>query len=124
MSSSSSSPIRVGVIGVGNWAIRGHLPILRLLPDYEIVAVQSRRRDAAERAARLFDIPHILDTAEELANHPEIDLVLVLTTAPQHETGIRAALTAGKHVYSEWPLTTDTLLSPDSGRQVSTEEAA
>ena len=24
----SSSPIRVGLIGVGNWALRGHLPIL------------------------------------------------------------------------------------------------
>ena len=59
----------------------------------------------------MFDIPHVLDSAEAVANHPEVDLVLVLTTAPQHEAGIRAALAAGKHVYSEWPLTTDTVPS-------------
>ena len=106
--SASSSPIRVGLIGVGNWALRGHLPVLKLLPEYRITAVQSRRREVAEQAARLFDIPHVLDSAEEVAAHPEVDLVLVLTTAPQHEAGIRAALAAGKHVYSEWPLTTDT----------------
>jgi len=107
----ASSPIRVGLIGAGNWALRGHLPILQLLPDYKITAVQSRRREVAERAARLFEIPCVLDSAEQVAAHPEVDLVLVLTTAPQHEAGIAAALAAGKHVYSEWPLTTDTATS-------------
>ena len=113
MSVSTVSPIRVGLIGVGNWAMRGHLPILKLLPDYRITAVQARRRDVAEQAARRFDVPYVLDTAEEVANHPEVDLVLVLTTAPQHEAGIRAALAAGKHVYSEWPLTTGTATSTE-----------
>ncbi len=121
MSASFPSSIRVGLIGVGNWAIRGHLPILQLLPDYHIVAVQSRRREAAENAARLFGIPYVLDTAEEVANHPEVDLVLVLTTAPQHEAGIRAALAAGKHVYSEWPLTTHTATSAELMRLAETK---
>lgn len=31
--------------------------------------------------------------------------MLVLTAAPQHEAGVRAAFVAGKDVYSEWPLT-------------------
>jgi len=34
-----------------------------------------------------------------------VDQVLVLTTSQQHEEGIRAAITAGKDVYCEWPLT-------------------
>jgi len=92
--SASSSPIRGGLIGVGNWALRGHLPVLQLLPEYRITAVQSRRRDVAEQAARPFDIPHVLDSAEAVATHEEVDLVpvLVLTTAPQHEAGIYIAL--------------------------------
>ena len=36
---------------------------------------------------------------------PLVDQVLVLTTSQQHEEGIRAAITAGKDVYCEWPLT-------------------
>src|SRR5579871_4004634 len=111
MDISKSKQIRVGLIGVGNWAIRGHLPVLNLLPDYKVTVVQSRRREVAEEAARLFHVPHVVDSAEEVADHAEVDLVLVLTTAPQHEAGIRAALKAGKHVYSEWPLTTDTATS-------------
>jgi predicted dehydrogenase len=111
--SSSMRPIRVGLIGAGNWAHRGHLPVLTLLPEYEIVAIQSRRREVAETAATRFKIPHVLDAAEQVARHPDVDLAIVLTTAPQHEVGVRAALEAGKDVYSEWPLSTSTALSKD-----------
>lgn len=100
--------IRVGIVGVGNWAKYGHIPSLQLLPGYEVVAVQSRRREAAEEAAGRFGIPNVVDTVEELVNHPEVDMVAVLTTAPQHEAGIRAAVAAGKDVYSEWPFTIST----------------
>jgi len=109
--SSGMRPIRVGLIGVGNWAHHGHLPVLTLLPEYEIAAIQSRRREVAETAATRFKIPHVIETAEQVARHPDVDLAIVLTTAPQHEAGVRAALAAGKDVYSEWPLSTSTALS-------------
>ena len=35
--------IRVGLVGVGGWGRYGHIPALRLLPEYEIIAVASRR---------------------------------------------------------------------------------
>jgi predicted dehydrogenase len=109
--SSGVRPIRVGLIGAGNWALRGHLPALSLLPEYEIVAIQSRRREAAEGAATRFNIPHVLETAEQVAGHPDVDLAIVLTTAPQHADGVRAALAAGKDVCAEWPLSASTALS-------------
>jgi hypothetical protein len=31
--------IRLGLIGVGNWALFAHFRVLRLLPEYEIVAI-------------------------------------------------------------------------------------
>jgi predicted dehydrogenase len=101
------STIRVGLIGIGNWAAYGHIPMLQAQTDYEVTAVYGRRRDHVEAIAVKFGIPHVLDTAEAVAKHPEVDLVLVLTTAPQHAEGVRAALAAAKHVYSEWPLTTN-----------------
>lgn len=100
------SKIRVGLIGVGNWAAYGHIPAIQSQGDYEVTAVYGRRRDHTVAIAEKFGVPHVLDTPEAVAQHPEVDLVLVLTTAPQHAEGVLAAVAAGKHVYSEWPLTT------------------
>ncbi|MGF6779193.1 Gfo/Idh/MocA family protein [Paraburkholderia sp. GAS334] len=109
--SGGTRPIRVGIIGAGNWAHYGHLRVLTLLPEFEITAIQSRRREVAEAAATRFNISHVLETVEQVAGHPDVDLVVVLTPAPQHEAGVSAALAAGKDVYAEWPLSTSTALS-------------
>jgi predicted dehydrogenase len=55
--SNSAAKIRVGIVGVGNLARYGHIPALRLLPEYEIVAVSSRREETASTIAREFFIP-------------------------------------------------------------------
>ena len=36
--------IRLGLIGVGNWALFAHVRVLRLLPEYEIVTIYSQRK--------------------------------------------------------------------------------
>ena len=104
--------IRVGFVRAGNWARYGHLPVLRLLPQFQVTAVQARRRPAAESAAAEFGVARVADTVEELVGALDVDLVAVLSTAPQHAEAIHAAVAVGKHVYSEWPLT----VSPDSAR--------
>ena len=48
---SEQQPIRVGLVGVGNWATYGHIPALRLLPQYQIVAVCSRSMEKARTTA-------------------------------------------------------------------------
>jgi len=107
------SKIRVGLIGVGNWAEYGHLPALKLLPDYELTAVHSRDIAKATQLAQRHGIPRALDSVEALVNHPEVDLVVVLNTAPQHEATVRAAIAAGKDVYCEWPLTPSKAVSQE-----------
>lgn len=101
-------PIRVGIIGVGNWARHGHLRVLDLLPHYHLQAVYSERRERAEAAAADYSISQVADSVDALVNNPEVDLVVVLNTAPQHEKTVRTAIAAGKDVYCEWPLTTTT----------------
>jgi predicted dehydrogenase len=103
--------IRVGIVGVGNWAEYGHIPALTLLPQYEITAVFSRSQEKADAVAARHGIPHALNSLQALVTHPEVDLVLVLNPAPSHEEAIRAAIAAGKDVYSEWPLTPTTAAS-------------
>lgn len=108
-----TSQIRVGMVGIGNWARYGHIPVLNLLPEYKLSTIYSRRRDEAEAAVAEYGFTYVANTLDELVNHPEVDLVVVLTTAPQHEEGIRAAIAARKDVYSEWPLTPSTASSEE-----------
>lgn len=110
---STATPIRVGIIGAGTWAEYGHIPALKLLPQYRITTVFSRSAEKAARVAASHGIAHAVTSLGELVNHPEVDLVLVLNQAPQHEAGIRAAIAAGKDVYCEWPLTTSTAVSAE-----------
>jgi predicted dehydrogenase len=108
-----SGKIRVGVIGLGHWSEYGHLPSLKLLPDYELTAVYSRSQEKAASLVERHGFKYAAASLQELVSHPEVDLVLVLTPAFQHEEGIRAAIAAGKDVYCEWPLTPSTALSSE-----------
>jgi len=111
ITSSSRRPIRVGLVGFGNWAKHGHVRVLDLLPGYELSAIYSQRASAAADGAQQYGFRHVVDSLDALVNHPEVDLVVVLTTAPQHEEAVRAAIAAGKDVYCEWPLTLNVTLA-------------
>jgi predicted dehydrogenase len=37
---------------------------------------------------------HAVGSIDELVRHPDVDIVLVLTTGPQHEEAVRAAIAA------------------------------
>jgi hypothetical protein len=67
-------PIRVGIVGLGNWAKYGHIPVLNLLPHYKLSTIYSQRRDAAESAVAEYGLTCVANTLDELVNHPEVDL--------------------------------------------------
>jgi predicted dehydrogenase len=113
--------ICVGIIGVGGWAKYGHLPALQTLDRIEVVAVSSRTIEKAEQLAAEHDIAHAFDDYEQLVAHPDVDLVVVPAPAPEHAKLVKAAVAAGKDVYSEWPLTTNTA---DSEELLALAEAA
>jgi predicted dehydrogenase len=104
----SEQKVRVGIVGVGNWAKYGHIPALRLLPGYEITAVSSRRLETGQDIAKTFGIAKAYADYQELVRDPELDMVIVLPPAPQHASVVKAVIAAGKDVYAEWPLTTTT----------------
>lgn len=100
-------PLRVGIIGAGlngAWGGRAHIPALKALPEFMVTAVGTSRQESAEASADHFGIQHAFSDPLELALHPEVDLVTVSVRVPEHDRLIRAALEAGKHVYSEFPL--------------------
>jgi predicted dehydrogenase len=104
--------IRVGIVGASakrGFASLAHVPALKALPDYELVAVCTSRQDTADAAARHYGVPLAFGDPHALARHPEVDVVTVSVKASDHFTPVMAAIEAGKHVYCEWPLgrTTD-----------------
>jgi predicted dehydrogenase len=99
--------MRVGIIGASpdrGWATRAHVPALKALPEFDLVAVSTSRAASARRAAEVFDVPHSFTSAEELVNLPEVELVVVTVKVEAHAELVRAAFAAGKDVYCEWPL--------------------
>src|SRR5438067_3656036 len=103
----TSSKIRVGIVGASasrGFASIAHIPALQALPEFEISAVCTTRQESAGAAARQFGARLAFSDAEQLARHPEIDLVTVSVKVPDHFRPVMAAIEAGKHVYCEWPL--------------------
>lgn len=99
--------IGVGIVGVTpgrSWATMSHIPALRALPEYEIVAVANSNQASSQAAAAALDIPHAYASAAELAQDSAVDLVAVTVKVPFHKQLVDAALDARKMVYCEWPL--------------------
>ena len=71
----------------------------------DVVAVGSRRADAAAAFAAEFDIPHAHGSYEDLVADPDVDIVYISTPHPLHAENAILALEAGKHVLVEKPFT-------------------
>ncbi|MGH7047477.1 MAG: Gfo/Idh/MocA family protein [Stellaceae bacterium] len=108
----NKAKIRVGIVGVSpdrGFASIAHIPALQALPEFEITAVCTTRQESAEAAARHYGVRLAFANAEQLARHPEVDLVVVSVKVPDHYPPVMAAIEAGKHVYCEWPLGRNTV---------------
>jgi predicted dehydrogenase len=95
--------MRVGIIGCGNISDI-YVRNAQLFKDIEIVACSDIFPPAAERLARQYSLPEM--KVEALLAADEIEIILNLTLPAGHAEVSRAAIAAGKHVYSEKPLAT------------------
>src|SRR4051794_14636609 len=106
-----SDRLRIGIIGASpgrGWASRTHLPAVAASSEVELVAVATTRIDSAAEAAKRFGASSAYADPLELIGDPQVEAVTVAVKVPDHFTLVRAALEAGKHVYSEWPLGANT----------------
>jgi predicted dehydrogenase len=95
--------MNVGIVGCG--VISRHYAEHASAFDFELTACSDIDRSYADALAAEHRIEAL--PLEELLGHPGIDVVLNLTPPSAHTEVTRAALTAGKHVYSEKPLAPD-----------------
>jgi predicted dehydrogenase len=100
--------LRVGLVGAnasgGSWSSVAHIPAMRAVRELELAAVCTRRPESAEAAAKAFNIERHYHDVTKLVDDPTIDIVAVIVKVPGHFDAVSAALSAGKHVYCEWPL--------------------
>ena len=101
----SKDLVRCGVIGAGWWATAQHIPALKKHPKAELIAVQRRQQERADKVAQDFDIPHAFTTAEKLIALDDLDAVIISSTPNVHYSQTKAALERGLHVLIEKPMT-------------------
>ncbi len=96
--------IKIAIIGIGDISGIYLKNITSLFKEIEIIGVCDLVREKAEKAKEDYNIPKIYDTMHDVFKDPEVDIVLNLTRPYEHFDVTKAALEAGKHVYSEKPL--------------------
>ncbi len=92
--------LNLGIIGCG--CISG-IYLTNLTTKYEnlnVYAVADLIKERVDHASEKYNVPHIM-TAEEMFEDENIDVILNITTPPDHYWLSKKALEAGKHVYSE-----------------------
>jgi predicted dehydrogenase len=92
----------VGVIGCGNISA-AYLKLAPLFKNIEIRAVADIDMGAAKSRAAEFGVK--AQTVKDLLKNPDVAIVVNLTVPAAHFKVSKQILTAGKHVYSEKPLT-------------------
>jgi predicted dehydrogenase len=105
--SRSEAPVRVGVIGAGNYARLMLLPRLKEMRDVRLVGVATARGVSADDAAKRFGFAFAATDPRAILDDPGIDLVVIATRHDSHAALAAAALAAGKHVFVEKPLATN-----------------
>jgi predicted dehydrogenase len=99
------SPFGIGVIGCGNISNQ-YLKNLSSFPDVAVLICADLDAGRARAQAAAYGVPEWGSPADALA-HPGVRLIVNLTVPAAHAEITRAAIAAGRHVWSEKPLTLD-----------------
>jgi predicted dehydrogenase len=99
------SPFGIGVIGCGNISNQ-YLKNLSAFPDVAVLICADIDAGRAEAQAAAYGVPS-WGSPQDAFGHPDVQLIVNLTVPAAHAEVIGAAIAAGKHVWSEKPLTLD-----------------
>ena len=92
-----------------------HLKALKKIDDVEVVSVNSRMDESGKAFAAEWGIPHASTHLEECLDRPGVDAVILTTPSSLHAGQTLLALSKGKHVQVEIPMS---LNLPDAQRMV------
>lgn len=94
--------VRVGLIGYGYAGKTFHAPLIRSVPGLKLTVVGSSKPDIVQA-----DIPgvSVSSAMEDVATHPEVDLLVIASPNESHFPLAAMALRSGKHVVVDKPFT-------------------
>ena len=98
-------PLGIGVIGCGNISNQ-YLRHLTAFPDLAVLICADLDGGRAKAQAAAYGVPEWGSPQDALA-HPGVQLIVNLTIPAAHAEVTAAAIAAGRHVWSEKPLTLD-----------------
>jgi predicted dehydrogenase len=102
MNRSNSNPIKIGIIGYGNWSAKIHVPYLLSRQDAEVVGIydiaKERLLNTNIKSSNNFTDPNLF------YNSNKLDAVLISTPHYLHYSQIKSALEQNCHVLVDKPL--------------------
>lgn len=106
----NSKTIRLGVIGLHNhyhiYPMAGF--VAAGLDGLQIVGVYDERAALAEEFAKLYNIPNVHASSEELLSRSDLDAVLIMSFTASHHSDVLAAVRHGKHILLDKPISINT----------------
>jgi predicted dehydrogenase len=103
-SPNAATPVRWGVLGAANIAVRQVIPATQQSPMCSVLAIASRDIAKARVAAESLDIPRAYGSYEELINDPDIEAIYNPLPNHLHVPWTIRAAESGKHVLCEKPI--------------------
>jgi predicted dehydrogenase len=96
--------VRVAIIGAGWIAQVAHIPVWKKLDNVELVAVCDTVKTRAKALAEKYKIPQYFTRDEDVFKQENIEAVDICVPTNMHEQLAIDALSAGKHVLVEKPM--------------------
>ena len=93
---------RIGVVGAGSLGFH-HVRILREMPEFRLVGFVDSHTPRAEQVSAELEVPAYADLTTLL---DDVDALTIAVPTPAHFAVARTALSRGKHVLIEKPITT------------------
>ncbi len=100
----NSAPIRIGLIGAGNYTISTLIPTINKTKFGTLYGVVSSTGISANRVAENTNGVKVFNNYKELLNNDSINTVFIATPHSSHAQIASDALAGGKHVWCEKPL--------------------
>lgn len=100
----ATTPVRWGVLGVANIAVRQFIPATQQSPMCSVLAIASRDAQKARSAAESLDIPRAYGSYEELIDDPDVEAIYNPLPNHLHVPWTIRAAERGKHVLCEKPI--------------------
>ena len=112
-----NAPVGVGFIGTGMISDT-YLENLTSFPDVRLMILGDLDQQRAQAQAEKYNVPQ-WGSNDDVLTHPNVEIIVNLTIPVAHAEVASQAIAAGKHVWSEKPISVDRA----SGRAAVSEQA-